>query len=60
MAREKSQDSKVSSEKQPADAEYPAREARERFERAVDVAVATKPKHKPAKAKRSEGVRHRS
>lgn len=32
--------------------EYGPQESRERFERAVDIAVATKPNHKAAKPKR--------
>jgi hypothetical protein len=51
MAREKSQESRVS-RKKSADAEYSDQEARERFERAVDVAVATKPISKSEKPRR--------
>ena len=50
MARGKPQESKVSRQEK-AVSDYPEKEARVRFERAVDIAAATKPVHKPAKSK---------
>lgn len=51
MARKKPQESKELRRTSP-NAEYPDNDARQRFERAVDIAVATKPIRKEAKLKR--------